>query len=121
MQRFSGPDRLGDFLSGLFALAREDISKSTSVIGSVTAMVEGWTDEGFLRALPSLRRAFSFFPPRERERLAGAIVRSHGGNEAQAEVKAMAWMRQSTPMTDQASAIALEATVARRLAEAGLI
>ncbi|KAA3511422.1 DUF5682 family protein [Agrobacterium rosae] len=121
MQRFSGPDRLGDFLSGLFALAREDISKSVSVIGSVTAMVEGWTDEAFLRALPSLRRAFSFFPPRERERLAGAIVRSHGGNEAQAEVQAMAWMRQSTPMADQASAIALEATVARRLAEAGLI
>ncbi|UHS59546.1 DUF5682 family protein [Agrobacterium vaccinii] len=121
MQRFSGPDRLGDFLSGLFALAREDISKSASVIGSVTAMVEGWTDEAFLRALPSLRRAFSFFPPRERERLAGAIVRSHGGNEAQAEVQAMAWMRQSTPVANQASAIALEATVARRLAEAGLI
>ncbi|KQO83437.1 hypothetical protein ASF29_00950 [Rhizobium sp. Leaf262] len=121
MQRFSGPDRLGDFLSGLFALAREGISRSEPVIGSVRGIVEGWNDEAFLRALPSLRRAFSFFPPRERERLAGAIVRSHGGNEAQAEVQAMAWMRQSTPMTDQASAIALEATVARRLAEAGLM
>lgn len=121
MRRFSRPDQLGDFLSGLFALAREEIAGGTAVIQSVTALVEGWTDEAFLHALPALRQAFSFFPPRERERLASAILRAHGNSEAQAEIRAMEWMRQSAPVADQAAAMALEATVARRLADAGLI
>ncbi|MCQ4629149.1 hypothetical protein GB927_003815 [Shinella sp. CPCC 100929] len=121
MHRFSRPDQLGDFLSGLFALAREEIAADTAVIDAVRALIDGWHDDAFLTALPALRQAFAFFPPRERERLSRVILRAHGASEAQAEIQALEWMRQPAHVTDQAAALALEAIVARRLADAGLV
>lgn len=120
IRRFAQPQELGDFLSGLFALAREELAESQSVLDAVSGLVEGWSDPEFLSALPAMRQAFSWFPPRERERLARAILRSHGFGEGEAEVAAIAWMRQRVGAESQAAALALEASVAERLGRAGL-
>jgi hypothetical protein len=121
-QRIRGysPDRLGDFLSGLFALAREEIAAEHSIIAAVSRLVSDWAADEFLTALPAMRQAFAWFPPRERERLARAVLRTHGFGEAAAEIEALNWMRQTSRVTDQAAAMALEAAVAERLARAGL-
>jgi hypothetical protein len=121
MRHFSRPSQLGDFLTGLFALSREEIAADLPVIDAIGKMIDGWGDEEFLVALPALRQAFAFFPPRERERLAHVILRAHGRGEAQAEIEALQWMRQRADVSDQAAAMALEAAVARRLSRAGLI
>lgn len=121
IRHFSLPDQLGDFLGGLFALSREEIAGDVPVIDAVRQLVESWSDEEFLRALPALRQAFSFFPPREREKLAHVILRAHGRGEVQAEIEALQWMRQRVDMDNQKAAIAREAAVARRLTRVGLI
>lgn len=121
MHHFSRPDQIGDFLAGLFALAREEIAGEQAVIEAVRQLVDGWADDEFLLALPALRQAFAFFPPRERERLAHSILRAHGRGEAQAEIEAFQWMRQRAAIATQAQALALEAVAARRLARAGLL
>ena len=81
----------------------------------------GWSIDEFLIALPAMRRAFAWFPPRERERLARTILRIHGFSEARADIEAFSWMRQQQGISDQAAAMALEAKVEERLKEAGLI
>jgi hypothetical protein len=119
LRRFGLPDSLGDFLAGLFALAREEIA-GDATLASVEELVAAWGDDDFLRALPSLRMAFAWFPPRERERIAVAILRRGGVGEARAEAEALAWMRQRAAPLDQAEALAREARVAARLARYGL-
>ncbi|WP_234635111.1 DUF5682 family protein [Allorhizobium ampelinum] len=121
MRHFSRPTQLGDFLAGLFALSREEIAADLPVIDAVTQLVDDWGDDEFLQALPALRQAFSFFPPREREKLAQVILLTHGRGEARAQIEAMQWMRQRSSTETQAAALALEAVVARRLTRAGLI
>lgn len=118
--RFGRAEQLGDFLVGLFALAREDLAESEETLEAVDALVLGWSDDEFLRALPAMRQAFGWFPPRERERLARSILRRHGIGDTAAEVEALAWMRQRSGVASQAAAMAQEARVAARLARAGL-
>ncbi|AKV04767.1 hypothetical protein AKJ09_11430 [Labilithrix luteola] len=69
--------RLGDFLSGLFALAREEFLAS-SLLDIVDGRMTALGQEDFLIVLPSLRQAFSFFPPRERLDIAKRLVKGHG-------------------------------------------
>ena len=120
LRLFGRAEVLGDFLSGLFALAREQVTTQDDAAAGLTGLVASWGDDEFLLALPAMRQAFSWFPPRERERLAYSILRAAGYSVGQAEVEALAWMRQRVNIVEQASAIALEAKVAKRLAEAGL-
>lgn len=75
------PDTLGDWLSGLFALAREEVVASEGETGLMTVideLVGGMTESDFLVALPALRQAFAFFPPRERERIAQMLLDARG-------------------------------------------
>ena len=120
IRRFGRPDTLGDFLAGLFALAREELGDAEAAMGAIEALVAAWPDDDFLRALPSLRMAFAWFPPRERERLAIAFLRRSGATPARAEADALAWMRQRTGVATQAAALAQEARVAGRLERCGL-
>ena len=90
--------------------------KAPDVLGAIDGLVAAWDDEAFLRALPALRLAFAWFPPRERERLARTVLRRGGHGTGSAEARALAWMRQPAPVLDQAAALALEARVAARLA-----
>src|SRR5262249_33683272 len=70
LARFANPERLGDFLTGLFALAREQVQRQRSLVLAVHRTLAGYSDEDFLAALPSLRLAFTGFTPREKHHLA---------------------------------------------------
>jgi hypothetical protein len=73
------PDVLGDWLAGLFAVAREEVLEDTGLTSVLDEVVCALSAHGFLVALPALRQAFEFFPPAERERFATALVRRRGG------------------------------------------
>jgi hypothetical protein len=66
LQPFSNPEDLGDFLTGLFRLAREVVQREPALIERIDTALMRFDEEGFLAALPSLRLAFSFFVPREK-------------------------------------------------------
>jgi hypothetical protein len=120
IRRFGLPQKLGDFLAGLFALAREELNSAPEALAAIDALVVSWTDDAFLKALPAMRLAFGWFPPRERENLSRAVLRRHGADALRAEAEALAWMRQQTPVIGQAAALALEARTAQRLLRHGL-
>jgi hypothetical protein len=103
---------LGDFLSGVFLLAREELMRSP-LLGIVDERLRGLTRQDFLVALPSLRRSFSFFPPRERLAIADRLVRPTGG-DAHALVAPIA----SADLIQRGAQ--LEAALYERLAEFGL-
>ncbi|QFU93238.1 DUF5682 family protein [Amycolatopsis sp. YIM 10] len=70
-----GPRTAGDWLAGLFALARAQVLAGSQVLDVLDDLVSGMGDEDFLIALPALRQAFAYFPPYERRQLAAALRR----------------------------------------------
>ncbi len=74
------PQTLGDFLAGVFALAREEVLRTPGLLTVVDGLVSPMTREDFLVAIPSLRMAFAWFPPRERETIARQVLGLHGGD-----------------------------------------
>ena len=72
-----GVRRMGDWLAGLFALAREEAS-SAEMIGLLDGAVAAMTEDEFLGALPALRMAFAYFPPREKEAVARSLLDRRG-------------------------------------------
>ncbi|MFC8718247.1 DUF5682 family protein [Kitasatospora sp. NPDC057198] len=79
------PERLGDWLSGLFVLAREqltgpalDAAGDASLFDALDGIVTGLPAADFLHGLPALRQAFGYFPPRERERIAQRLLARRG-------------------------------------------
>ena len=78
----SRPSTLGDFLAGLFALAREEVLASTSLVSVLDEVIQAMTEADFLIALPSLRFAASWFPPKEREKLARVVLGVRGEDTA---------------------------------------
>jgi hypothetical protein len=71
-------DALGDFLYGLFSCARALASESDGIVRAIHAAIDGMGVEDFLVALPSLRAALGWFPPRERGALAAHVARILG-------------------------------------------
>ncbi|SDF34385.1 hypothetical protein SAMN05216553_101179 [Lentzea fradiae] len=76
--RVRGVEALGDWLAGLFAVAREEVLASPELVGVLDELVGAMTQDEFLVALPALRLAFSYFPPRERETIAATVLRHRG-------------------------------------------
>jgi hypothetical protein len=74
--------QIGDFLAGLFAMARGPALRDPGLISAVDTVVGALTDEAFLAMVPSLRLAFSYFPPAEREQLAEHLRASWGWTAA---------------------------------------
>ncbi|WP_433724435.1 DUF5682 family protein [Actinoplanes sp. CA-051413] len=72
------PESAGDWLAGLFALAREEVLHTPAVIGLLDELLSAMAAEEFLVAVPGLRQAFEFFPPREREIIAGRLLERRG-------------------------------------------
>lgn len=70
---FSSPEHLGDFLTGLFGLAREEAQRDPELLRATHAVVTAWSDDAFLTALPSLRLAFMYFTAREKVYLARGL------------------------------------------------
>lgn len=108
-------EALGDWLAGLFAVAREEVLASPGLVGVLDELVSAMTEEEFLVALPALRLAFSYFPPRERETIAATVL-DHRGVEGDA--------RGLTKLTVDpmivAEALAVERRVDALLAKGGL-
>jgi hypothetical protein len=73
------PASAGDWLAGLFALAREEVLHTDGMLELLDELVGGMTDDDFLVALPALRQAFGFFPPRERHLIATRLVERRAG------------------------------------------
>jgi hypothetical protein len=76
-------DALGDFLYGLFSCARALAIESDDIVNAVHAAMEAMSTEDFLVALPQLRGAFSWFPPRERSAIAALIAKLLGVSGAE--------------------------------------
>lgn len=111
------PDRLGDWLSGLFALAREEVlAEEQGVVSAVDELIGDLTEDEFLIALPALRQAFAMFPPRERGLIAERLVAARGGGDARGLTK-----RLDVNPVVMASAMALEARVEAALAREDLV
>jgi hypothetical protein len=70
LKQFADPNHLGDFLTGLFALAREQVQRQRGILLGINDMFGNYGDEDFLTALPALRLAFTYFTPREKHHLA---------------------------------------------------
>jgi hypothetical protein len=79
---FSQPEKLGDFLTGLFTLAREAARTTPELMLRLDDLLLAFSDDDFLLALPSLRLAFSFFPPREKHQLARQLLQARGDTSA---------------------------------------
>ena len=74
-------ENLGDWLAGLLGVAREKFSDAGSgdhVLHVVDDVVSNSSEHDFLAALPALRQAFEFFPPRERARIARSLAVTDG-------------------------------------------
>lgn len=80
VRRAGTADVLGDFLAGLFAVAREQVldAEPPGIVGLLDEVIGRFGDADFLVALPSLRLAFSWFPPREREAIAHRLLEQRG-------------------------------------------
>ncbi|MEU9112546.1 DUF5682 family protein [Streptomyces sp. NPDC048483] len=113
----AGPAVLGDWLSGLFALARAEVlvGGGQSVLGVLDTVVAAMTGDEFLVALPALRQAFAYFPPRERETIARGLLDRRGLRGSP-----RALTRTAADPLVAAEAMALEDRVTRLLAREGL-
>lgn len=72
-----GTEQIGDWLSGLFILAREQAAGET-MVAVLDRLVAQMSEDEFLIALPSLRMAFAYFPPRERAAVAQQLLERRG-------------------------------------------
>lgn len=81
-RRFAAAEALGDWLIGLFALAREVVTRSPALIVALDPLIAGYSDQAFLTALPALKQAFGWFPPRERAAIAERVAELHGHGSA---------------------------------------
>lgn len=109
------PTTCGDFLVGLFALAREPVLHSQSLLAAIDRTLTDFPRDDFLVALPALRQAFAFFPPRERERLAESLL-AHTDDPAPSLTST-----QASPTALILHAAALERAAAQRAAQFGLL
>ncbi len=69
---------MGDFLAGLFLLAREVAQRHPQVVQTVDRLLMEFTGEGFEHALPALRLAFTYFTPREKHHMLSTLFQSLG-------------------------------------------
>jgi hypothetical protein len=114
MRLFADPDRLGDFLTGLFAVAREAVQRQGDLILAIDGVLTGYSDEEFLAALPSLRLAFTYFTPREKHHIAAGLLEALGINNA------MPLAALQVSPHDAARALAREGALFAALARFGL-
>jgi hypothetical protein len=107
------PATFGDFLVGLFALAREDVLRARGLIAALDAVLADLGHDDFLVAIPALRLAFGYFPPREKELIAREVAALHG--DATADGRALVTLDVAPEVVLSGLALDARATaVARR-------
>lgn len=110
----AAPERLGDFLTGLFGLARETAQRHPDLVLSIDELLMSYDDEAYLQALPALRLAFTFFTPREKHYLARTLLEAHN----QTETNVLADLEVDTATATRA--LALEAWLLGELRRYGI-
>jgi hypothetical protein len=115
VQQSALPAVFGDFLVGLFALAREEVAHGEQVLEAVDQVLAQMTEGDFLGGVPALRLAFSWFPPREKAAIAERIAALH---HQAGEGRAL--LRLEAPAADVMRGRALDAEVEVALARWGL-
>jgi hypothetical protein len=75
------PGDLGDFLSGLFALARETAQRHANLVRTIDRLLIEFGADDFQASLPSLRLAFTYFTPREKHHMLKTLFASLGLKE----------------------------------------
>jgi hypothetical protein len=120
LKLFADPDHLGDFLTGLFALARELVQRDRELILAIDAAITAFVDEQFLTALPSLRLAFTYFTPREKHHMAASLLEALGlsGKDSGAGAAPLAALE--VRPEDAARALAFEGRLFAAMAAFGL-
>jgi hypothetical protein len=106
----------GDWLAGLFGVAREPMLATGGILALLDDLVGGMGADDFLIALPALRQAFEYFPPRERETIAERLLERRGLAGSGRDL-----LRMPVVAGIVAAGMALDETVEQRLARAGLI
>jgi hypothetical protein len=108
------PEALGDFLQGVFALAREESQRHTELLLDIDRLLLAFDDEQFLVALPALRLAFTYFTPREKDHLARTLLKAAG----QTDMTPLPML--AVGSEDAARALAFESRLFRQLDRHGL-
>lgn len=101
MLGFQKSEELGDFLAGLFLLAREVAQRHSQVVQTVDRMLMEFTGEEFQHALPALRLAFTYFTPREKHHMLSTLFESLGIKE----MRVLPQLQVAPEMAAQAMAI----------------
>ena len=114
----AGPASWATSSPGLFALAREQVigAAPPGIVGLLDEIIGRFDEADFLVALPALRLAFSWFPPREREAIAHRVLEGRGIAASPA-----ALLRLASDPTVVARGRALEARVDDLLAREALL
>jgi hypothetical protein len=108
-------DILGDWLAGLFALARDEVlAGGSGMLEALDDLITAMPD--FLVELPALRQAFEYFPPRERELIARRLLERRDLTGS-----ARGLLRTTADPLLIAEARALEEKVSRVLTREGLL
>ncbi|MBY0545885.1 MAG: hypothetical protein K2W95_01205 [Candidatus Obscuribacterales bacterium] len=82
MGLFSNPEQIGDFLTGLFLLAKEPSRHRKDLLLRIDQLLMSFTTEDYLVALPHLRLAFAVFTPREKFHMARLVMSETGSMNA---------------------------------------
>ena len=97
---------IGDFLAGLFVLAREEVMRSAELLGAIDTALTTMIRDDFLIALPAVRQAFSYFPPREKLAIAeGVLARFATPGEAHVEPRELLSMPIDAPQVQRGAAV----------------
>ena len=115
LRLFADPGQLGDFLTGLFALAREQVQRQRDLVLSIHSLLGCYNDEDFLAALPALRLAFTYFTPREKHHLALTLREALGLRMNEPEMAAL-----TVSVETAARALAFEARLLEALTKYGV-
>ena len=83
MTLFNKPEQIGDFLTGVFLLAREAAKHREDLLLKIDQLLMGFSTEEYLEALPHLRLAFAVFTPREKHHMARSILRQTDSSETE--------------------------------------
>jgi hypothetical protein len=110
------PASAGDWLAGLFALAREQVLLAGGVLDVLDELVSAMGERDFLLALPAVRQAFAFFPPSERDTIAGRVLARRGAGGS-----SRALLRMPATAEVVAAGLDLDARVDAALRTEGLI
>ena len=63
LRQFHDPDLLGDFLTGLFALAREQVQRQRNLVLSIHETLVGYSDDDFRAKMAAEVRRPALLPP----------------------------------------------------------